>query len=258
MDESVGRVWGRRGGLWPRDGRGKGLAGKAQVQLATHQRVSQCVGSAARPAGRSEHGRREAGWVGGDFACTPVREAAVVRDVKSGLADAPVLNQPLLPGALSPSVSSALSFRRAFPAPRANPRPPLPLPPDERPPILRVDAHGLPNQQPDPRIQQLRLRGQMARGLPEPFVHQQLPRVHGPRVPCAMRRCVRRRTGRQGGDDQEYGVCNHRPRMEGGLGQAAAASPPLGQEGRRRGLGPCRARCGRRAQQEVRPHRHRL
>ena len=52
---------------------------------------------------------------------------------------------------------------------------------------------------------------------------QQLPRVHGPHVPGAVRRRVRARHHRSGRHDQEHRERDHRPRLRRRLGRAAAA-----------------------------------
>ena len=84
--------------------------------------------------------------------------------------------------------------------------------------------HGLrlPDQQPDPRVERPRLSRPVARGARAPAPDQQLPGVHRPRLPGAVRRLVRARHQRAAGDDQEHRERDHRPRLGGRLGRAAS------------------------------------
>ena len=86
---------------------------------------------------------------------------------------------------------------------------------------------------------------------------QQLPGVHRPAVPGAVRRRVRARHQRRPGDDQVDRVGDHRARDGGGLGQAGAAGVAHRQDGRGGRLGPVRPG-RRRSAEQGRPHRHRV
>ena len=80
---------------------------------------------------------------------------------------------------------------------------------------------------------------------------QQLPRVHRPDLPGAVRVGLRARDQRRPGDDQADRDGDRRARLRGGLGRARAARPPHRQDGRRRRLRPGRARRRRRAEQDA-------
>ncbi len=58
----------------------------------------------------------------------------------------------------------------------------------------------LPGPQPDPRLERSRLQRRLGRGDPQPALHQQLPRIHRPHLPGAVRGGLhaepRRRAGR--------------------------------------------------------------
>ena len=82
---------------------------------------------------------------------------------------------------------------------------------------------GLPDQQPDPRVERPRLSRPVARGARPAAQDQQLPRVHRPRLPGAVRGLVRAGHQRAAGHDQEHRVRDHRPGLRGGLGRARAA-----------------------------------
>ena len=85
--------------------------------------------------------------------------------------------------------------------------------------------------------------------------HQQLPGVHRPAVPRAVRGVVRARHQPGPGDHQAGRGRDHRQRLRRGLGGAAAAGQADRQEGRRRRLRSGRA--GRRAAADPRrAHRH--
>ncbi len=93
---------------------------------------------------------------------------------------------------------------------------------------------------------------------------QQLPRVHRPHLPRALRGGLRAQRQRRPGRHQVDRARHHRPRLGGGLGRAAPPQAQDRQEGRRRRLRP--GRHGRRAAagarrprrdavREERPHR---
>ena len=77
-----------------------------------------------------------------------------------------------------------------------------------------IERHGLglPDQQPDPRVERPRLPRPVARGARSAAQDEQLPRVHRPRLPRAVRGFVRPRHQRAAGDDQEHRVRDRRPR----------------------------------------------
>ena len=81
----------------------------------------------------------------------------------------------------------------------------------------------LPARQPDPRLERPRLPRPLARRHRAPARHEQLPRVHRPAVPGAVRGGVRARHQRRPGDDQAGRGRDHRPGLGRGLGHAAAA-----------------------------------
>ena len=66
-------------------------------------------------------------------------------------------------------------------------------------------------------------RDQWRRGAGEPALHQQLPGVHRPRLPRALRGLVHAEHRRQPGHHQDHRVRDRRPRLAGGLDRAAAA-----------------------------------
>ena len=110
----------------------------------------------------------------------------------------------------------------------------------------------LPTREPDPRLERPRLQGPF-RGRHRPAPRdQQLPRVHGPPVPGAVRGGVRARDPRgRGRHDQTDRELDHQPGVAGGLGQAAPAAArerPVGGGGRFRsgghGCGPAAAQGG--------------
>ena len=80
-------------------------------------------------------------------------------------------------------------------------------------------GHRLPDQQPDPRVERPGLSRALARGARSPAQDQQLPRVHRPRLPGAVRRLLRARHQRAAGHDQEHRGRDHRPRLGGRLGR---------------------------------------
>ena len=100
-------------------------------------------------------------------------------------------------------------------------------------------------------------RGRWQRGAQPAPRHQQLPRVHRPDLPGAVRVGLRARHQRRPGHDRADRAGDRRARLRRGLDRARAARTRTGQDGRRRGLGPGRAGRGGRAQQ-ARPQGHRL
>ena len=115
--------------------------------------------------------------------------------------------------------------------------------------------YGLPARQPDPGLERPRLPRALAGGDPRTPRDEQLPRVHGPDLPGAVRGLVRARHQRRRGDDQADRAVDHRPRLGGGLGQGRAARRSQRQDGGRDRLGARWAR-GRAGAQPVRPQRH--
>ena len=114
----------------------------------------------------------------------------------------------------------------------------------------------LPARQPDPGLERPRLPRPLARRHRPPARHEQLPRVHRPAVPGAVRGGVRARHQRRPGDDQAGRGRDHRPGVGRGLGDAA---DPVGQDrqaGRRHRLRPGRPR-RRPAADPRRPRRRR-
>ena len=105
----------------------------------------------------------------------------------------------------------------------------------------------LPARQPDPGLERPRLPRPLARGDRPAARDQQLPGVHRPAVPGAVRGRLRAGDprGRRGHDQADRGL-DHRPRVGRGLGRAAAAraSRPAAAS-RSIGAGP--GRPGRRA-----------
>ncbi len=123
----------------------------------------------------------------------------------------------------------------------------------------------LPGQQHHPGLERPRVPQQLARGARRAALDQQLPRVHRPRLPGALRGGLHAQHQRRPGDHQ---VDRARHRRQGlGRGLDRARSLPhrkTGQARRRGGLGPrgarlraaARARRPRRgALREERPHR---
>ena len=84
----------------------------------------------------------------------------------------------------------------------------------------------LPAGQPDPRLERPRLPRPLAGRDPPAARDEQLPRVHRPPVPGAVRGRVRAGDPRgRRGHDQADRELDHRPRLGGGLGRPAAAAP---------------------------------
>ena len=67
----------------------------------------------------------------------------------------------------------------------------------------RRPGHRLPHPQPDPGVERPRLPRPLAGGARPPAQDEQLPRVHRPRLPGALRRLVRARHHRPAGHHQE-------------------------------------------------------
>ena len=79
------------------------------------------------------------------------------------------------------------------------------------------DGVGLPDQQPDPRVERPRLPRPVAGGVDPPPPHEQLPGVHRPRLPGAVRGLLHRGHQRRPGHDQDDRAGDRRPRLGGGL-----------------------------------------
>ena len=87
-----------------------------------------------------------------------------------------------------------------------------------RRPVL---PRGLPARQPDPRLERPRLPRRLARGARPAARHQQLPRVHRPDLPGAVRVGLRARHQRRPGDDQADRARDRRARLR----RRAGSSP---------------------------------
>ena len=112
----------------------------------------------------------------------------------------------------------------------------------------------LPARQPHPRLERPRLPRPLARRDRAAARHQQLPRVHRPAVPGAVRGRVRARHQRRPGHDQAGRGRDHRPGLGRGLGRARSA--PSVRTGKRVaviGSGPA----GLAAAQQLTPRRPR-
>ena len=83
--------------------------------------------------------------------------------------------------------------------------------------------NGCPLGQPHPRLERPRLPRPLARRDRAPARHQQLPRVHRPPVPGAVRGGLRARHQPGPGHDQAGRGRDHRPGLGRGLGHAGAA-----------------------------------
>ena len=81
----------------------------------------------------------------------------------------------------------------------------------------------LPARQPHPGLERPRLPGPLARRHRAAARHEQLPRVHRPAVPGAVRGGLRARHQRRPGHHQAGRGRDHRPGLGRGLGHAAAA-----------------------------------
>ena len=93
---------------------------------------------------------------------------------------------------------------------------------------------GLSGQQSYPGVERSRLSRPVAGSARSFAQDQQLPRIHRPRLPGAMRRVVRAWHQRAGRHDQEHRMRDHRPGLRGGLGRAGTAAVSHRQESRRR------------------------
>ena len=115
----------------------------------------------------------------------------------------------------------------------------------------------LPARQPHPRLERPRLPRPLARRHRAAARHQQLPGVHRPALPGAVRGGVRARHQPGPGHDQAGRGRDHRPRVGRGLGRAACRRRPPPASG---GRGRLRARRpGRRpAAHPRRPRRRRV
>ena len=118
-------------------------------------------------------------------------------------------------------------------------------------------ASGCPINNLIPEWNDLVYRGLWREALDPPAQDQQLPRVHRPRLPGAVRGLLRARHQRAAGHHQEHRGGDHRPGLRRGLGRAGAAAGAHRQEGRRRRLRTGRPR-RRGAAQQGRPLGHRL
>ena len=98
----------------------------------------------------------------------------------------------------------------------------------------------LPARQPDPRLERPRLSRALARCDRPPARDQQLPGVHRPAVPGAVRGGVRARHQRRPGDHQAGRGGDHRSGVGRRLGRAAVAECQDRQARRGDRLGPCR------------------
>ena len=81
-------------------------------------------------------------------------------------------------------------------------------------------------------------RGDWQRGVAQPALHQQFPRIHRPRLPGAVRGLLHAQPPGLAGDDQDDRMRDRRPRLARGLAQARAAGAPHRQARRRRRLRP--------------------
>ena len=79
---------------------------------------------------------------------------------------------------------------------------------------------GLPGQQPDPRLQRPGLSGQLAGSLAQPALDQQLPGIHRPHLPGAVRGLLHAQHRRQPGHHQDHRMRDRRPRLGQWLAQA--------------------------------------
>ena len=108
-----------------------------------------------------------------------------------------------------------------------------------------------------PDFNDLVYRADWKTGVRDPRLDQQLPRVHRPHLPGAVRGGVHAQHQRRAGRHQVDRARDHRPRLGRGLGRAAAAGGEDRQEGRRGRLGAGRPR-RRAAAGAGRPRGHRV
>ena len=114
---------------------------------------------------------------------------------------------------------------------------------------------GLPAGQPDSGLERSGLPRFVARGARAAAPDQQLPGVHRPAVPGAVRRVVRARHQQGPGHHQVDRAGDHRPRLRRGLGRAGGANDADVEEGGGDRIGARRAgRIG--PAQSRRPQRH--
>ena len=100
---------------------------------------------------------------------------------------------------------------------------------------------GLPAREHHPRLERPGLPRPLAGGDRPAARDQQLPGVHRPRLPGAVRRGLRPRHQRRPGHHQADREADRRPRLRGGLGRAAACrAQRTGKTRRGRRLGPGR------------------
>ena len=114
---------------------------------------------------------------------------------------------------------------------------------------------GLPARQPDPGVERPRPPRRVAARSGAPARDQQLPRVHRPDLPRAVRGRLRAGDQRRPGDDQVAGVGDHRAWVPRGLGARQAAAAALALVGRRRRLRARRAGLRGGAQRRRAPRR---
>ena len=96
----------------------------------------------------------------------------------------------------------------------------------------------LPADQPDSRLERSGVPRPLARGRAPVARHQQLPGVHRPRLPGALRSLLRAGHQRAAGHHQADREDHHRPRFRGGLHQARAARTRTGKRVAVVGSGP--------------------
>ena len=94
-----------------------------------------------------------------------------------------------------------------------------------------VLPQGLSAREHHPRLERPRLPRPLARGDRAPALDQQLPGVHRPHLPGAVRGSLRAQHQRRAGHDQADREADHRPRLQGRLGDAAV--PPQRRRARR-------------------------
>ena len=114
-----------------------------------------------------------------------------------------------------------------------------------RHPVL---SPGLPARQPDSGLERPGLPRSVAGGDRAAVRDEQLPRVHGPAVPGAVRGVVRAQHQRRRRHDQGDREPDHRARLGGRLGEGASAGDAHGQAHRGHRIGP--RRTGRRRSAE--------
>ena len=99
-------------------------------------------------------------------------------------------------------------------------------------------SHRLPGQQPDPGLERSRLSRRLGGSRAQPAFHQQLPGIHRPSLPRAVRSVLHAQHPGHAGDHQDDRMRDHRPRLRRRLGEARAASRQNRQEGRDRRFRP--------------------